>query len=306
MKRKGRFSAMFSLLLGTYVLGCSTDKTACSQVCGQLESCHLLPSPLGTDHANCQERCLQSDDQKDRLVECIANKGISLAPNWCAPSSTECSSLIHCLDDTFPEGGTASKGTIALVARTAVQSSESFDACAPATQCQATVASSEATSLCQSWRATDVTAFWLGEITQERSTVSCMTSLTSPPTFRHVDVGVIRAGLIVQGAAAPGDGEAEAPAAAFCRVFHAQDIVPWAGNGCSAIPIEVDADGASGVPCEMDGLCADGIDNDGDGLTDCKDPKCASACRVSTQQGVTMGSEQQVVSNPTVDASTSE
>jgi hypothetical protein len=133
---------------------------------------------------------------------------------------------------------------------------------------------------------------------------TCATALTHQAIFDHVQVGRLRAALVLEGkievtgdggvgqggsshqpAAATGDaGEGglpnalSEPEAEPCFVFPAPMQVNDAGAECVGIVLPFDRDLTKANICERGAACTDNLDNDEDGWADCDDPKCEIYC----------------------------
>ncbi|MCA9619279.1 MAG: hypothetical protein KC731_09655 [Myxococcales bacterium] len=271
---------------------CSTH---CGCVCQALDTCNLLPSPLGVDGRSCQERCEDSGEEARDLITTLGGQAVAKG-SWCAED--RCVALANDLAVVLGDVAFLGEGDIRITLEGLASSSRPQKSVAAS--CNAIVRTTthglecrekgvaDPYAFCDELGATEVTFFAVSSVetpttrpVYAEETMSCVAAATQGVVLERFPPGWALVGAKVRGANRPPSAERPVP---YCRVFYADYLALLEAAECRQAPplqivrISDDPVEIGGVPCEEAELCDDGLDNDENGLSDCRDPACEMPC----------------------------
>jgi hypothetical protein len=312
LKKAAGFSVLVAL---SAVVHCNApeDSATCEYACDALESCGLLPSPLGigtsptSRRENCESRCELSQRENPDTRQVLAcydqahKKGDDFS--WC---SLSCQELGSCLGKAFPAQEVTGFGRVAV--RVVIRDSENATSGAAGAGGQASV-DPIPTAACETTPEPQTTASSCeqagfsvlrllppagADVDSAVLTQPCVNAVTRGFPVFEMRAGTYRPELKVLGGARPPEassmdggvagagGESgtpkEGPTEEYCRVvagglFHIQ-----AGQtNLVTITVERDVYLEEDLnTCESD--CLSGLDSDRDGQRGCEDLVCSARC----------------------------
>ncbi len=289
-------------------------RAECESVCKALDTCHLLPSVLGTTstaesdgapvglEVNCHQRCERSpDDVRDPMITCAQdNDREPTFDDWCDPRG-RCAELSACLRGKFPDVAITGAADLQVEPWTSVDCNESqplppgpHEACGAAgvTSVTGCPLSKPSPFSCLSAR-----AFIDQGAGRQLGPPRACNDGPMRATFRNVVPGLWTVGVRVTVPEAPSGGSAGAGGGAgtggnattdgsagtagsgivrgpSCREY-TRSIEVRAGGATKLIAVLADPASSSETNCE---ICDDEADNNADGLVDCQDPQCVLEC----------------------------
>ncbi len=264
-------------------------------MCSQLDACQLLPSSLGTNFDECQERCERSRDEvQRRAIDCTNGASGS---DWCGPGS-KCLELASCVAEGFEATHTLGRGSVEFpvsqLCSTSVDN-PSLPAVSEPTCTDESDLGCDATTAewCEAFGATEV-EYVVDSFTGASLRVrqQCSVGLSSTITVTSVPAGLALVSIKLRGVL-PSDASGEGGSAqggagetsdeaerGFCRTFYARHHMVVAANGTDQTPrIDLGSvhDPLAGSPCEEgEEACTDGVDNDGNGKQDADEEACSA------------------------------